>query len=140
LENKFPDILCVKYVIMPNHFHAIIINVGADLCVCPYHRIDHNKMTGPDNLGEHNNMGEHNKWGEHTGSPLQRVVQWFKTMTTNEYIHGVKQNGWQPFPGKLWQRNYWERIIRNGNELNRIRHYINNNPAHWETDKHYAGL
>ena len=35
LENKFPDIRCDEYVIMPNHFHAIIINVGADLRVCP---------------------------------------------------------------------------------------------------------
>ena len=36
LENKFPDIKCNKYIIMPNHFHAIIQNtVGADLRVCP---------------------------------------------------------------------------------------------------------
>lgn len=35
LENKFPDILCDEYIIMPNHFHTIIINVGADLRVCP---------------------------------------------------------------------------------------------------------
>ena len=38
LENKFQDIRCDKYIIMPNHFHAIIQNigpVGADLCVCP---------------------------------------------------------------------------------------------------------
>jgi hypothetical protein len=30
---------------------------------------------------------------EHAGSPLHRAVQWFKTMTTNEYIHCVKKNG-----------------------------------------------
>ena len=38
LENKFKDIRCDEYIIMPNHFHAIIQNigpVGADLCVCP---------------------------------------------------------------------------------------------------------
>jgi len=118
LENKFPDILCDEYVIMPNHFHAIIINVGADRRVCP------DKMGGPDERGEH------------TGSPLHRVVQWFKTMTTNEYIRRVKQNGWQPFSGKLWQRNYWEHIIRNENELNRIREYIINNPLNWHDDEH----
>ncbi len=72
--------------------------------------------------------------GEHTGSPLHRVVQWFKTMATNEYIRGVKQYGWPPFPGKLWQRNYWEHIVRDESELNRIREYICNNPAHWEMD------
>jgi putative transposase len=56
-------------------------------------------------------------------------------MTTNEYIRGVKQNGWHPFPGKLWQRNYYEHIIRNENEMNRIREYITNNPAQWATDR-----
>ena len=38
LENKFKDIRCDEYIIMPNHLHAIIQNigpVGADLCVCP---------------------------------------------------------------------------------------------------------
>ena len=39
-------------------------------------------------------------------------------------------------PGaKLWQRNYWEHIVRNESELNRIREYIHNNPAQWELDK-----
>ncbi|GEM19923.1 hypothetical protein NONS58_13230 [Nitrosococcus oceani] len=56
-------------------------------------------------------------------------------MTTNEYIRGVKQNGWPSFPGKLWQRNYWERIVRNETELDRIRDYIRNNPVQWESDK-----
>ena len=59
-------------------------------------------------------------------------------MTTNAYIRGVKQNGWQPFPGKLWQRNYWERIVRDENELNRIREYIINNPSNWHDDEHYV--
>ncbi len=58
-------------------------------------------------------------------------------MTTNEYIRGVKQHGWPRFDGKLWQRNYWEHIIRNENELDRIRKYIMDNPAKWETDRNY---
>jgi len=117
LKNKFSDIRCDAYTVMPNHFHAIIQNVGADPRVCPSkHKIGNDKM------------------GEHTGSPLRRVVQWFKTMTTNEYIRGIKQNGWQPFDGKLWQRNYWEHIIRDENDLNRFREYIINNPLKWELD------
>jgi putative transposase len=136
LENKFPDIKCNKHIIMPNHFHAIIQNagadpvypVGADLRVCP--------GTGAkQKSGEHKNTGEHKKPGEHIGSPLPQVVQWFKTMTTNEYIRGVKQHGWPPFPGKLWQRNYYEHIIRNENDMAHIREYITNNPARWHTDR-----
>ena len=49
-------------------------------------------------------------------------------MTTNEYMKNVKTLGWVRFNGKLWQRNYYERIIRNENALNRIREYIINNP------------
>jgi hypothetical protein len=124
---------------MPNHFHAIIINnggdtnpvtVGADLCVCP---ICHNeKCVCPDEhiLGEH---GE-NVLGEHTGSPLHTVIQWFKTMTTNEYIRGVKTLGWQQFDKKLWQRNYWEHIIRNKQSYQFIANYIINNPINWQYD------
>ena len=73
--------------------------------------------------------------GEHIGSPLHRVVQWFKTMTTNEYIRGVKSLGWQRFNGKLWQRNYYEHIIRNDQSYQRISAYIINNPAKWKEDK-----
>ena len=122
LEKKYPDIQCDEFVCMPNHVHFIAVNVGADLRVRP-------------DSAPRQTMGEHVTMGEHIGSPLHRVVQWFKTMTTNEYIRGVKQNNWRSFPGKLWQRNYWEHIIRNESELNRIREYILNNPAQWELDK-----
>ncbi len=105
LNNKFPDIECDEFVCMPNHVHFIVVHPGTEK-------------------------------GEHAGSPVQvpAVVQWFKTMTTNAYIRGVKGHGWPPFPGKLWQRNYWDRIVRNEPELDRIREYIRTNPARWESD------
>ena len=56
-------------------------------------------------------------------------------MTTKRYADGVKQQGWPPFSAKLWQRNYWEHIIRNEVELGAIREYIQNNPAQWELDR-----
>ncbi len=170
LENKFHDIRCHEMIVMPNHFHCIIENVGADLRVCPEintepnsngqsHRIaptgeheilgehienilgEHvgaNLRVCPDtNIADGNTkiMGEHEILGEHIGSPLHRVVGWFKTMTTNEYIRGVKTMGWEPFDGKLWQRNYWEHIIRNENDYNCIAEYIINNPQKWDNDK-----
>ena len=64
-------------------------------------------------------------------------MDWFKTMTTNAYIRGVKQSGWSPFAGRLWQRNYYERIIRNDAELAAIREYIDVNPAQWHNDDQY---
>ena len=136
LENKFPDIRCHEMIVMPNHFHCIIENVGAavaavgaDLRVCP------NSNSGEsDNSGEHDNSVKSDILGEHVGSPLHRVMQWFKTMTTNEYIRGVKTLGWQRFDGKLWQRNYWEHIIRDENACEHIAQYIINNPQKWDND------
>ena len=66
---------------------------------------------------------------------LPDVVHRFKTMTTKRYVDGVKQMNWQPFDGKLWQRNYYEHVIRNEDELNSIREYIINNPLQWEMDQ-----
>jgi putative transposase len=134
------------------------VPVGADLCVCPCHDGEHEMTDGHSNWGDHDllgnpvhwgehdllgnpvHWGEHDilgnpvHWGEHAGSPLQRVVQWFKTMTTNEYIRGVKNLGWQ-LNGKLWQRNYYEHIIRNNQSYQKIADYIMNNPARWNDDK-----
>ena len=117
LPNKFHNVEIDEFIVMPNHIHGIIfivgvVVVGADPCVCP-----------------------NEKLGEHTGSPLHKIVQWFKTMTTNEYINNVKMFGWKSFDGKLWQRNYYEHIIRNEKELDVVRKYIINNPLQWDFDK-----
>ncbi|MDJ1505578.1 transposase [Xanthocytophaga agilis] len=53
-------------------------------------------------------------------------------MTTNEYIRGVKEGNWPSFPGKLWQRNYYEHIIRNARSHQQIAEYITTNPLQWE--------
>jgi putative transposase len=66
---------------------------------------------------------------------LPDVVQRFKTMTTKRYADGVKQRGWPPFPDHLWQRNYYEHIIRDEESLNDIRQYIVDNPTQWELDR-----
>jgi REP element-mobilizing transposase RayT len=129
LAHKFPDIELGEYIVMPNHFHAIIVNtgntVGADLRVCP--AVGADLRVCPNDLGEP-------ILGEHTGSPLHVVVQWFKTMSTNEYIRGVKTLGWSPFNKKVWQRNYYEHIIRNEQAYRNISNYIINNPAKWTDD------
>ena len=135
-----------EYIIMPNHLHGIIVivradpyiypakkfqhPVGADPCVCP------DKTVNLKEKSEHIPIeGEHIPIeGEHMGSPLHSIVQWFKTMTTNEYIINVKNNNWPPFDKKIWQRNYYERIIRNEKECRRIRQYIMDNPLKWEFD------
>jgi REP element-mobilizing transposase RayT len=55
-------------------------------------------------------------------------------MTTNAYARGVRERGWESFPGRLWQRNYYEHIVRTERSLERIRDYIATNPATWDVD------
>jgi putative endonuclease len=56
-------------------------------------------------------------------------------MTTNEYIHGVKEHGWLQFKGSLWQRSFYDHVIRDEASLNRIREYISTNPLRWDLDR-----
>jgi len=55
-------------------------------------------------------------------------------MTTNRYTVGVKQNHWPRFNKKLWQRNYYEHVIRSELSLQKIREYIVYNPINWQDD------
>jgi putative transposase len=135
LKNKYANIEIDEYVVMPNHCHGIINivgTVGADRCVCP---------NGKGEQGEHAGspqQGSPQQDSPLRGRPIYKMVQWFKTMTTNEYIHNVKQNRWEPFDNKLWQRNYYEQIVRDEISLRRIREYIANNPYQWKQDKLFA--
>lgn len=107
LESKFPQIRCHEMMIMPNHFHCVI-------------EIKFVPMKANDTL--------------EAPITINSIVQWFKTMTTNDYIKGVKQRQWVRFKGKLWQRNYWDHIIRNQKSYDLIADYIINNPINWEND------
>ena len=102
LEDRFPDVELDAWIVMPDHVHGIIILHDVSVA-----RAGKRKT-------------------------LSRMVQWFKTMTTNAYIRGVDEKRWEPFSGRLWQRNFFERIVRNEAELNAIRQYIEENPRRWE--------
>ncbi len=65
---------------------------------------------------------------------LSDVVHRFKTMTTKMYVDGIKQHGWPSFHKRLWQRNFYDEIIRDAPMLNIVREYITNNPIQWELD------
>jgi REP element-mobilizing transposase RayT len=112
IPNHFKNIKIDEYIIMPNHIHGILIinnMVGADRCVRP---IDN--KNGPNDKKNNSKLGD--------------IIQWFKTMTTNEYIKNVKNKNWPRFFKRLWQRDYYERIIRGKREYLGIKQYIKNNP------------
>ena len=64
------------------------------------------------------------------------IVGAFKSLTTVEYIRGVKTHGWPPFRGRFWQRNYYEHIVRTERAMNAIRRYIVENPLRWHFDRY----
>ena len=138
LPNRFPNIQLHEFVLMPNHFHAILEIVGATLVVAPNETVVPNNEKGrpqgiaPTTIAP---TGRPQGHAPTTGKSVGDMVGAFQSIVTVEYIRGVKTLGWQPFNGKLWQRNYWEHIIRNQNEYQRISEYIINNPQQWETDK-----
>jgi REP element-mobilizing transposase RayT len=164
MPNKFPQITLGAFIVMPNHFHGIIIIggiVGGDLRVSPGLADDAKDEhagsplrippvgTGATNTGGHAGPPQpippqpippqpippQQPPQQKPNAPLSQMIQWFKTMTTNEYIRGVKELGWPRFDGKLWQRDYYEHIIRNADEANRIHLYIESNPVHWADDE-----
>ncbi len=115
--------------------------VGNDLCVVPslQNEIIHkwiketeNKFQNikfekyvimPDHLHFIVNIKE-----RHIGRSLRDIMQFFKTMTTNDYIKNIKNGNLKPFDKKIWQKSYYDHIIRNQDDYNEKWDYIENNP------------
>ncbi len=107
LPTRFTNIQLHEFTVMPNHFHAII-----------------EIITGNNEQPQHNpTIGE--------------IIAAFKSLTTVKYIEGVKVSGWKRFEVRLWQRNYYEHIIRTSAAFDNIANYIINNPAKWVEDRFY---
>ncbi len=113
LKNRFPNIELHEYVVMPNHFHGILEIVDE--------REWATTRIAPTVAQKRKTVGD--------------MMDAFKSITTVEYIRGVKNHGWKRFDGKLWQRDYWEHIIRDEAEYFRIANYIVHNPEKWVTDR-----
>jgi putative transposase len=140
LPNRFRTIETDTFVVMPNHVHGIIVitaNVGAGLV--PVLSGKTRNETGSVGAGL-----VPAPWGHATTASrattrvaptsVGDVVGAFKSMTTVLYGRGVRQSRWRAFCGRLWQRNYYEHIIRDDAALQRIREYIIANPTGWEMD------
>ena len=103
-----------EYVIMPNHIHGILI-------------INEVAVQNLEPLPIPNNKSIH-RYQHIIPRSIGPVIRSFKSSVT----HWCKQNGFKNF---RWQRNFYEHIIRDENELTRIRKYINENPLKWDSDK-----
>ena len=67
---------------------------------------------------------------------LSDIVHRFKSLTTHRYMGNVKDGEWKPFDRKLWQRSFYDHVIRDDLDLNRIREYIRDNPLKWALDEY----
>ena len=74
----------------------------------------------------------------HIGRSLQDAIHFFKTMTTNDYINKVKDHLLPPFQNKLWQKSYYDHVIRDESDYTRIWNYIDTNPLKWNDDCFYT--
>lgn len=146
IPTQYPGVATDAFILMPNHVHAVIVLVGA----APRGRpcVDTPASAAP--RGRPNDRDPGTDQGQARGPAptdigppsvttgglsLADVVHRFKSMTTKRYADGVRRQGWPAFRGRLWHRNYYEHIVRDGAALDRIRRYIADNPARWSTDR-----
>ena len=66
---------------------------------------------------------------------LGDVIGAYKSLTTVEYVRGVKTMKWAPFHERLWHRNYYEHVVRHDKSLRDLQQYILDNPTQWAFDK-----
>ncbi|GBE52709.1 transposase IS200 like protein [bacterium BMS3Bbin14] len=140
LINHFEKNKLHEFIVMPNHFHGIIeFPVGVPLVGTQ------NVFGGTPNVsaGTRDVPAGTRDVPQTTGQPqgiaptVGNVVGAFKSLSTNEYIRNVKKNDWQPFNKKLWQRNFYEHIVRDHGSYRQIAEYIQTNPLQWQEDKYY---
>ncbi|MDZ7798157.1 MAG: transposase [Patescibacteria group bacterium] len=119
LEKQYSYISLDKYIIMPNHFHGIIIIDSS--CVGTGRDTKINKYPCVDAGRDPHLRGIKIK-------PITEIIGAFKT-TSSKLIH---QNG---FPEFRWQRSFYDRIIDNEKSLDNVREYIILNPSKWNLDR-----
>ena len=103
LHQQYSYLALDEFVVMPNHFHAII-NINTD----------------PGRAGRDRPL-------QQTIKSVSQLIGAFKT-TTSKRIHQMGNTWFE------WQRSFYERVVRNDKECDRIREYIQTNPLRWELD------
>ncbi len=106
IPDHFPHVDLGTYVIMPNHVHGIIIIHGRDT-----------KFRVP----------TIEQFGKPVPGSIPTIIRTYKAAVTRHI-------GREFDASHLWQRNYFEHVIRHDNDYQRIHDYILNNPAKWSED------
>ena len=105
-----PNVSLDVFIVMPNHIHSIIMIA--------------------DGRGTLQRAPTTERFGQPTSNSIPTIIRLFKSVTTKRINEVRGRPG-----GAVWQRNYYEHIIRDEDDLCRIREYIVNNPLQWEVDR-----
>ena len=124
LAERYPYVHLDEWIVMPDHVHGIIVltddvsnGSGVGTADDPRRGVSRNAPTGLRNTVMKR-------------KPLGRLIGAFKTVSTRHV------NDLRGTPGaKLWQRNYYEHVIRDGHSLQQICEYIANNPSRWKAHR-----
>ena len=125
IPNHYPNVILHAYVVMPNHVHGII-------------EIKTNPIVGVENFQpmvgvQHFDPPHHpkrNAFQKIIPRSVGSIVRGFKTGVTNWFHQNTDID-------IVWERNYYEHIIRDAKAYNNITRYIINNPNNWNEDKFY---
>ncbi|MBE9226591.1 transposase [Phormidium sp. LEGE 05292] len=125
LPKFHPNLELDEFVIMPNHLHSIIVlinnnSVGAGLADMSERKQITSRQNPPFPVPQK----------QQNCKNLPEILRGFKTFSARR-INQMRRNCGVP----VWQRNYYEHIIRNDESLQHIRQYIINNPLTWELDQ-----
>ena len=136
IPNDFKYVKLHEFIIMPNHIHGIIeIIKPYDTDIKPVGVPLVGTLANVDNIEIQRTPIGFKRAPTRDAPTVGDVIGVFKSKTTNQYIKMVKNNTLPPFNKRIWQRNYYEHIIRDENDYTRIAEYIINNPLSWELDR-----
>jgi len=142
IPEHYPNVKTDAFTVMPNHVHGILI-IGCDhdgrrggvtppngkMCIEYDHDGRRGGVTPP--LHETFNGSNVDCRAQHVQRPtLGQIIGYYKYQSTKQ----INETNKTPTK-RVWQRNYYEHIIRNDIALNNIRKYIIKNPTNWETDR-----
>lgn len=134
LPERYPTFESGSFVVMPNHLHGILVirdSVGATFMVAPKTGIEERAGMNP---------APTTPTDDPTRPVLGDVVGAFKSLTTRAYIDGVRQLSWKRFQRRLWQRNYYEHVIRDESDWKRMHLYVESNPVNWGSDEENSAV
>ncbi|MDE0009926.1 MAG: transposase [Candidatus Poribacteria bacterium] len=126
IPQHFPSVELGESVIMPNHFHGIISwSITEARASHPPENINTRRGEVPSSV-DTNPV----RRGEVPSPALGKIVAYFKYQSTKH----INQHHNTPRT-RIWQRNYYDHVIRDDTDLQRLRQYIQDNPMKWALDQ-----